>query len=490
MYIRRLPDCAIVKILVRTQTTKMAVMVMAGLLVQAHAVTYIDTMGTHIVKCWLPDTIGIVHGLMICGNGAGNPDETWQADCADRQAFCKNFDFGIIATGGFGNSINAGEGDTLTKAVVDFAARSRHPELVNASWLAMGVSNGGMMAWGFNYWKPERMIAYAACVGCCYENPTTLSAQGLQTPATYSYGTLDTVNSRVRNITSLFTVNRAKNGHCSLLPLINKGHEAGYSYDLNFVMFDHAVRARYPSGGDPRTGVVTLNNTPVESGWLGDITTWPANNSRQQCKIYPYAQYPSGSDPLAACWFIDEDVAAIYRAAVTPDDSLRSVMSANGQTGGTAYDNPARAVEQGTTITLQNTLTNLDTWDSIQFYNGAQRIRTITRTAVPTAAIPYTMSEWGAFAFYSTAYGVKNGSGAISCSWPVRVVARKPTLSTSVRSGTTRGSVLRSTANVSQRRYDMLGRIIRGRTAGPGSLVYVVRNPGGDDYRCTVEPGR
>ena len=280
-------------------------LVLSPLAVAAPGTTYDVSVAGKDVRVWLPTGSPVIRGLYIHGNGAGG-DDRGITGRAHYQAFGAIHEFGIVGTKGYGNAMVSYDGPNFMEALRVVALASNRPELVHCPWVCGGMSNGGQMAYSFNAWKPERVIAFIVNKGCCYENRTP-SAAALMTPGILIAGATDTATRRT-SIQGLFNENRPRGALWCWVEEENTGHSTGDSDSLFLLFFSEAIKARYPSDQLPVGGPVQLRPVSEASGWLVDQSTWTSGIT----KVYPFASYPGISS--SAGWLLNETVARYYQA--------------------------------------------------------------------------------------------------------------------------------------------------------------------------------
>ena len=234
-------------------------------------------------RMWVPDNLDSIRGILIVGNGAGSDNRN--AVYQERyQRFGELFDFAVIGTAYWGNMDDI-EITLWDHSLSGLASASGHPELVNAPWAPIGLSNGGQMSYGFNALRPEKVLAFIANKGAYYYDPLP-SAEALTTPGILIAGELDTALRRT-NIHKLFTDNRPRGALWSWVEEENTGH-SGMAERLVLPLMAEAIRLRYPQNQVPTaTSGVTLRQLNETDGWLIDVST-PVS---KLTKMASYANY-------------------------------------------------------------------------------------------------------------------------------------------------------------------------------------------------------
>lgn len=266
--------------------------------------------GQRATRMWVPSALPSVRGIIIYGNGAGGDDRHHINDQTLR-GVARHFGFVIIATAYWANmhAREIGLWDTHLQALADL---SGYPELINAPWVALGLSNGGQMAYGFNVFCPEKVIGFAINKGGYYCDPYP-SQESLETPGILISGELD-AEFRRRNIQGLFLTNRSRGARWAWVEEQAMGHE-GDADRLLVPYLSECIEVRYPHDQIPTaTTTVTLKFLPEDEGWLIDPSTW----DNDLTTIAPYRLYLS--ERAKAGWVPNRACAFLYRAFATRTD--------------------------------------------------------------------------------------------------------------------------------------------------------------------------
>lgn len=188
-----------------------------------------------------------------------------------------------------------GSGDALLMALEAIAGKNNIPAVASLPFLFRGYSAGGMFAYHFSAFKPERVIAFADIRGW-YLKPTTVTNNGI--PGLFLIAELDT--ERYENTNPLERMKEIVESKRKENALWSYAIEPGEDHFGNVEKSDSllqlflasALKSRVQSGSN-----VLLPMTEV-SGWLGN------NDSKA---IFPYATYPQTKNE--ASWLIDESFA-------------------------------------------------------------------------------------------------------------------------------------------------------------------------------------
>ncbi len=272
---------------------------------------YNHETGSRGTRMWLPDDLDTVKGILILGNG-GNQDVRDYVNLERYRAFGKLHDFAVIGTSLWG-SMYSSEITIWEEHLAELAQQSGRPELVNAPWAPVGISNGGSKSYGFNLHRPEKVLAFILNkAGGSSELPSQAS---LKTPGILIYGEYD-IPGLSNGVIDRFEDNRPRG---ALWSLAQEGYTAhfGMAERLVLPLMDEAIRLRYPAGQLPTaTSGVDLLDLDETSGWLADQSTWTS----QMTEIASYADY--SGDRSAAGWLLNEGMANLYRAFTTHDKQV------------------------------------------------------------------------------------------------------------------------------------------------------------------------
>lgn len=343
---------------------------------------------SQIMRFYIPDGVTTIKGVIICGNGYNSDSRTFACEPGNPSQYpgfseyAKNIGFALIGTVSFGGAseIISGQGQVILNGLASVAVTSRHPELANAPICFFGLSNGGQMAYGFNSWKPSRVIAYCVTKGGYY-SPAVLSEVARKTPAIFNSGELDETY-RITGINKIFTDNRNMNALISYFNEQGKKHELGNTNAINIKFFDECIKMRYPENTTPLNGIVTLKNVPENQGWLADISTWK-NNMTYIDTISSYQ-----STTTNASWLINKHIAYLYRGIATYNNPLK-LSIVNGDI----------TINAGTQIKLAIDTTAFANWNKIEIYDGATKLgelapRTKEFSYTPTVGV-YSITALG-----------------------------------------------------------------------------------------------
>jgi len=180
---------------------------------------------------------------------------------------------------------SGGSGRALDKAISHFAEATNQPQLAQAPILLIGYSQGGMFAFNYICWRPERVKAFAALKAISQKfqpKPTSFCVPGLLVA-----GQTDEPE-RVQAIAKAFLSAAGKHSKWAFLLESGVGHELDpKSIGISAALFEAVCREV------PADGAVYLN---AETG------DWEA----------------ADSTAAGLCWFPNQDVASTWKALHQP----------------------------------------------------------------------------------------------------------------------------------------------------------------------------
>ena len=321
---------------------------------------------------WLPDDVNIIRGAIVQYNNKFDP--SWQA-LARAHGFAL-----IIIDNYYVDTICTKDGQNFLNDLAWYANASGHPEITNLPFIFTGWSKGGQVAEAFNEWIPGRTISFIANKGGFYHSrPSyTHKAAALKTPAIVVAGEKD-ADYRTTAITSLFETNRPSGAPWALAFEGNSPHQEGNVNGMFFTFFDHAIRARYPTGATPLTGPVALRDLTETRGWLA---TKPTVGKGLSGKVYRYTDYPGPDAKTHACWLMDADVANLYRGFATYSPAVTV----------TAVGGPVFSAGQTIQFNVAVDSAAFPGWVSADVYDGAVKLGTVTHGGATTVS---AVRPWG-----------------------------------------------------------------------------------------------
>ncbi|HET8937469.1 MAG TPA: hypothetical protein VFN67_28695, partial [Polyangiales bacterium] len=219
------------------------------------------------VTMFYPDGLSVIRGVVVFTGGQGNGGS---GDTRDKpgnafwQAFGQSLGFGIVGTQFTGSYTNAanGPGEALLSVLKALGEKTKHPELTNVPLLLEGFSNGGYFSFSFAQFAPERVIAF--CLNKSGFAQAPLDPPFLAVPGLLIWGSEEppdvptVIHQRV-------TEGRAQHALWAELREWGRQHEDGDVEPIFAPFFAEMVAMRYPSGADPKAGVVELDALREES---------------------------------------------------------------------------------------------------------------------------------------------------------------------------------------------------------------------------------
>jgi hypothetical protein len=368
----------------------------------------------------IPEGLKTVRGLLVECNYAGGDSRGDWTFCHYYREFMHLHGFGLVASAGDIPHVKAFRAFRDCLQMVSVA--SRHPELVNAPYAAVGFSAGGGFASTLMTMDPDRTIA--AGIICARYNFTALlppnpppSAAVLGIPSVLITGEKEKLNDPTSDpsapghykVDEVFVPYRPMGGEYAWMEKQGLGHEyAENRQDLLIMpLMDLAVRTRYPKDGDPIKGPIKLLSIDPPTGWVADNTTWKSGLT----KIVPAKQFQG--DLGHSSWLQNEDIAFIYRAYSTYNNPI--TITSPGPCGpGTP------AVDPGSNVPIAVDTSKFPNWKQLEFYDGAKKLAKVT--AAPTRFTATNLSPgYHVFSVLGT-----DAQGTVRTSDPVMVVVRNP----------------------------------------------------------------
>ncbi|HLH52405.1 MAG TPA: hypothetical protein VKY92_02185 [Verrucomicrobiae bacterium] len=361
----------------------------------------------------IPEGLKTVRGLLVECNYAGGDSRGDWTFCTYYREFLHLHGFALVASAGDIPHFKAHKAFRNCLQMVSVA--SKHPELVNAPYAAVGFSAGGGFASTLMTMDPDRTIA-VGIYGARYnfdEISKPAPANVLAIPSILITGEKEKLNDPAVDgrykVEEVFVPNRPLGGELAWMERQGIGHE----YDENrqdllaMPLMDLAVRTRYPKDGDVTKGPIKLLSIDPATGWVADNTTWKSGLT----KILPAREFKG--DLGHSSWLQNEDIAFIYRAYATHNNPL--TITSPGPCGpGT----PALDWRSNVPITVD--ASKFPNWRKLEFYDGAKKLGTITAAPLQFTATNLTPG-YHVFSVLGT-----NAEGDVRPSNPVMVVVSRP----------------------------------------------------------------
>lgn len=362
----------------------------ASLLVASHPATaaiYDLAVGddqNRSLRLNIPDSVSIVRGIIIVGNGA-NGDVRSAATDPEMVALAESLDFAVIGTaywGYFSTAVIPNELATFETGLGQLATTSGHAELGRAPWLPIGHSNGGQMSYGLNALRPEKVIAMVVSKGGFY-NMTRPENAALPTPGLLIAGEVD-LEYRITAIRDLFFGNRPRGALWAWVEDQGLNHDRGNSDELTLPFVAAMARLRYPAGASPAVNPVALLPSNETEGWLTD----PNSYKTGLATIAPRGSYPG--DATVAGWLPNRRFAYLFRAFASYDKASATAT----------LDTGAGPIAWGTRVTY--TISEpVAPWTMIEYYEGDVLVRRVLPGDAMPLAADYTPVNAGYSVFHA-----------------------------------------------------------------------------------------
>jgi hypothetical protein len=330
----------------------------------AHAAVYDFYLGdarNRSLRLNIPDSVPVVRGIIIYGNGA-NLDARSAATDPELVALATSLDCAVLGTaywGYFSDDDTPLELPGFKYGLQQLSRQSRHPEIFHAPWMPSGMSNGGNMAYELNAQRASKVITFMSNKGGFYSHLRP-DAAALATPGVLIAGQRDD-KSHHEIIQDLFTGNRPRGALWVAVEEEGVAHNTGNAREFFYPYLEFMFRVRYPAGASPVAGPVPLLAVNEAAGWLTD----PESYKTGLAEIAPYASYPK--DKKTAGWLPNRRLAFIYRAFASYHKATPDAKIAPG-TG---------PVDWGTTVTY--TIGQpVAPWTSVEFYEGDVMLKRVT----------------------------------------------------------------------------------------------------------------
>ncbi len=378
----------------------------------------------------IPDDLKTVRGILVDGNYyAGDSRGEWKI--AYYQEFLRWHGFVFVGSGMTRPHNAALQGFRNCIRMVSVA--SRHPELVNAPYVATGLSAGGGFASTLMTREPDKTIAVGiVCARYNFDifDPSKPSKPGdpphqppagafldalLSIPSILITGEQEHLNDPDPNyphphkVDEVLVPYRPMGGELAWLEYQGHGHQYNENRQdlLTMPLLDLAVRTRYPKDADVTKGPIKLLRIDLASGWIADNNSWKSGLT----KIVPAKQFKG--DLGHSSWLQNEDLAFIYRAYATYDNPL--TLTSPG-----LCDPGMPALDPGANVPIVVDAGKFPNWMKLEFYDGAKKLGTVTAAPARFAATNLTPG-YHVFSVLGT-----DVQGTVRSSDPRMVVVRQP----------------------------------------------------------------
>ncbi|MBI1310158.1 hypothetical protein GC176_02535 [bacterium] len=331
----------------------------------------------------IPKGVTTVKGILVVSNCFGGDSRDWYKDGTAYESFINMHDFAFI--GGKLDCSHYEAYDAFVKALAVWAKESGHAELVNAPYLATGVSAGGGFASTLVTKCPEKTIGVV--IVCArlnltvfelkkYDenNPVPVPEAVIRTPVLNITGETEYAATVIEPPMETWRPHGALYGWAESP---GRGHEYNGQERLAMPYLDAVLKQRYPSDGDVRKAPLKLKDPAPETAWTADDTTWKSGLTA----IGPSQEF--NGDIGKSSWLPDKDIAFIYRAYATYGRKLKltSPLQDNIYT---------RICEPGSSVVISVDTSQFPDWTKLEFYDGSTLLGTVTSGATQFTATNLT----------------------------------------------------------------------------------------------------
>jgi hypothetical protein len=361
--------------------------------------SYEYTEAGKTLRLTMPEGLKVVRGILVVGPWAGGDSRELYREVWYRE-FMHLHDFAFLGAKGFyGHDYKV-----MKDALKQLAKDSKHPELINAPYVATGFSAGGGFARRLLIEAPGKVIA-AVIVGSTLKlGKIKLTDSHLGTPTCVINGEKED-DGMAALLEPVLGEHRPKGALWGWMAVQGIGHEIAGQEVLAMPMLDAAVRLRYPADGDVRKGPVKLKPVDQESGWVADNTTWKSGLTA----ITPAKKFKGNLGKSS--WLLNEDLAFIYRAYATYNRPLKITSP---------HSDRDLVWDAGSSATVVVDDSRFAGWKKLELYDGARKVGELAK-----GPAEFTVKDLKA-GYHAFSVRGTDGKGNIRPSNPVLVVVRRP----------------------------------------------------------------
>jgi hypothetical protein len=367
--------------------------------------SYEYTEAGKTLRLTVPDGLALVRGVLVVTNYAGGDSRELYREVWYRE-FIHLHDFAFLGARGFNS--HAATFKVMQNALKQLATDSKHPELINAPYVATGFSAGGGFASRLLVEAPDKVIASVIVGSRLNLTGITPTAAHLGTPACIINGEHEhgehEQGGMAAVVEPVLAAYRPKGALWGWMAVPGIGHERDGQEVLAMPMLDTAVRLRYPADGDVRKGPVKLRPVDPRSGWIADNTTWKSGLAA----ISPARDFKG--DLAKSSWLLNEDLAFIYRAYATYNRPLKIISPHNDRD---------LVWDAGSRVTIRVDDSRFAGWKKLELYDGAKKVGELAKGPAEFT-VQDLKAGYHAFSVLGT-----DGKGNIRSSNPVLVVVRR-----------------------------------------------------------------
>jgi hypothetical protein len=358
------------------------------------------------LRLTMPEGLAVVRGILVVGPYAGADSRDLYREVWHRE-FMHLHDFAFLGAY-WPHSSHAECYMAMQNALKQLAADSKHPELVNAPYVATGFSAGGGFASRLVVENPDKVIASVIVGSRLKLTDITPTAAHLGTPACIINGEKEHVENEEGGMAAVvapvLAEFRPKGALWGWMAVPGIGHEIAGQEVLAMPMLDAAVRLRYPADGDVQKGPLKLKPIDPKSGWIADNTTW-------KCGLTAIAHARDFKGDIAkSSWLLNDDVAFIYRAYSTYDRPLKIASPLTDRD---------QVWDAGASVSITVDDSGFAGWKKLELYDGARKVDELAKGPAEFT-VKDLKAGYHAFSVLGT-----DGDGKIRPSNPVLVVVRK-----------------------------------------------------------------
>jgi len=358
-------------------------------------------IGDHKFRLVVPEKLEVIRGILVVGPYSGGDSRDFYEQVWYRE-FLHLHGFAFLGT----TNYYMHDYKVMQAALKQFAADSRHPELVNAPYVATGFSAGGGYTRQLMHADPDKFIA-GVVVGSTMKLRGEITDDHRRVPMCVINGDLEyEPGGMAKSLEPVLTEQRPKGALWSWLAVQGVSHEFAGQEVLTMPILDAAVRLRYPADADVRKGPVKLKTVELESGWVADNTTWKSGLTA----ITPAKKFKG--DVGKSSWLLNEEVAFIYRAYSTFDCPLKITSPSREAAKTEVFD-------AGSAVTIKVDDSRFTGWTKLELFDGATKVGELTKGKAEFV-VKDLKTGYHAFSILGT-----DGKGKVRPSNPVLVVVRR-----------------------------------------------------------------
>lgn len=301
-------------------------------------------LDTQSFRMWLPDDeqgpIGAtrpVRGLVFVLPGSAE-DYRGKVGIPNLQKAASALGFGLIGANSMIWGESSGETNAVVQSVLDAAASvSSRPELANAPYAAVGISQGGYNSTRITLANPDRAIGFANIRGSYFYDESTPFEETLRVPG------LNIVASQDNIVLPPWTYEgwsswRSQGAPHALAVDWDTTHydtREGQSWELAWLWLGEMTRLRYPQTdplSDQPGQFPELSEIDLNSGWLGHAPNIPSSGEFE----YLIPEGPAEIGPIGTSfaelpsWLPSEGAARAFQAFTSHDQKSRPFIPRQG----------------------------------------------------------------------------------------------------------------------------------------------------------------